>query len=423
MSFYKNTLGLIEKAAKLMKLDPNVSEVIRHTSKVLEVSLPIKMDDGDIKVFKGFRVQHNNLAGPYKGGIRYHPKVNMAEVKALATLMTLKCAVVELPLGGGKGGIVVDPRKLSKAELERLTRKYTWKIAPFIGPGIDVPAPDVNTDAQIMAWIADEYSKITGKNAIGVVTGKPLAVGGSLGREKATARGGMYILESIMKEKKWKPVDITVVIQGFGNAGANVARILDEAGYKIIAVSDSKGGLFCKGGIHAVKAIQCKMEKGSVHECSVGAVDYHIPKGDACKKISNEQLLETKCDILILSALENQITKKNATKIKAKIILELANGPTTPEADIILEKRKIEVVPDILANAGGVTVSYFEQVQNAMNYYWPKDEIQRRLKVIMENGWERVRRTQKEYKCSLRMAAFIAALTRLSELMKFRGLV
>lgn len=423
MSFFQNTLDLIEKASKLMHLDQNVKEILSHPNRIIEVSLPIRMDNGKIRVFRGFRVQHNDLAGPYKGGIRYHPKVDMEEVKALATLMTFKCAVMALPLGGGKGGIIVNPKELSATELERLTRKYTQIVAPFIGPEIDVPAPDVNTDAQIMAWIADEYSRVTGKNSLGVVTGKPLPVGGSLGREKATARGGYYVLQEFLQEKKIKPQNTTVVIQGFGNAGANAARILDKAGFKIIAVSDSKGGIYCKEGIHAIKAIQCKLERGSIHECTIGGVDYHVAKGAACKKVDNSELLEMKCDILILSALENQINKLNANKIKARFILELANGPITPEADEILEKKGIVVIPDILANAGGVTVSYFELVQNQMNYYWPKEEIQERLKVIMVTAWQRVREIQEKYQCSLRMASLIAALQRLSELMKLRGIV
>lgn len=424
MSFFQNTLDLIEKASKLMKLDPDVKEILSNPNRIIEVSIPIRMDNGRIKVFRGLRVQHSNIAGPFKGGIRYHPHVDIQEVKALATLMTFKCSVVGIPLGGSKGGIIVDPRSLSKGELERLTRKYTELIAPFIGPETDVPAPDVNTDAQIMAWIADEYSKITGKNSLGVVTGKPLQVGGSKGREKATARGGFYVLQEIMAEKKLDPAKTTVVIQGFGNAGANAARILDEAGFKIIAASDSKGGLYCKDGIRAVKAIMCKMEKGSIHECSVakGNVDYHVSKGAKCEKITNDELLQLPCDILVLSALENQVTEKNAAKIKAKMILELANGPVSPAADEILEKRKITIVPDILANAGGVTVSYFELVQNQMNYYWPKDEIQERLKVIMVNAWKAVSEMQEKYNCSLRMAAFVTALSRLQETIKLRGL-
>lgn len=424
MSFYKNTLDLIEKAGKVMNLESDTRAILSSPNRIIEVSLPVKMDDGTIRVFQGFRVQHSDAAGPYKGGIRYHPNVDMEEVKALATLMTIKCAVVGIPLGGGKGGIGIDPKKFSRGELERLTRQYTRKIAPFIGPETDVPAPDVNTDPQIMAWIADEYSRAVGKNTLGVVTGKPLPVGGSLGREKATARGGFFVLEQLMEEKKLDPSRTTVVIQGFGNAGANAARILDEAGYKIIAASDSKGGIYCQDGIHAIKAIQCKMEQGSIHECTVGkGVDYHVSKGSTCERIDNETLLQTECDLLVLSALENQLHKDNANKVKAKMILELANGPITPEADEILEKKGIVIIPDILANAGGVTVSYFELVQNQMNYYWQSEEVQQRLKVIMINAWREVSQISEKYKCSLRTAAFIKALSRLAELMKLRGIV
>lgn len=424
MTFFENTLNLIEKAAKVMKLDKNIKAILSSPDRIIEVSLPVKMDNGDIKVFRGFRVQHNDYAGPYKGGIRYHPQVDMEEVKALATLMTFKCSVVGIPLGGAKGGIIVDPKALSKGELERLTRKYAAAITPFIGPEKDVPAPDVNTDGQIMSWIADEYSKLQGKNTIGVVTGKPLEFGGSLGRDKATARGGYYVLEEIVKEQKLNPKKTTVVIQGFGNAGGNAARILDEAGFKVIAVSDSKGGMYSKDGIHAVKAIQCKMEKGALHECvKKGAVNYHISKGAHFEKVTNEELLELPCDILVLSAFENQVTKENASRIKAKLILELANGPITPEADEILEKKKITVIPDILANAGGVTVSYFELVQNQANFYWSSEEVQEKLGAIMVKGWERLKEVQSQYKCSLRMAAFITALSRLAELAKLRGVI
>lgn len=422
MSFLTNTLTLIEKASSLMKLDINIKNLLSNPNRIIEVSIPVKMDDGSVRIFQGFRVQHSNLPGPYKGGIRYHPQVDMEEVKALATLMTFKCSVVGIPLGGGKGGIIVDPKKLSRGELERLTRGYAHRIAPFIGPRTDVPAPDVNTDEQIMAWIADEYSKAVGQNAIGVVTGKPLSFGGSLGRDKATAKGGYYILEQFMKEMKMEPKGTRVVIQGFGNAGANAARILDEEGYTIIAASDSKGGVYCKDGIHAIKAIECKMEKGSIHECTIaGKIDYHVSKGAACQRLTNEELLELECDILVLSALENQVTEKNAGKIKAKIILELANGPLTQEADEILEKRGVMVIPDIMANAGGVTVSYFELVQNEMNYYWPSEEVQERLKAVMINAWKRVREMQKKHACTMRMGAFISALERLSSLAKVRG--
>lgn len=423
MNFFQNTLNLIESSSNIMNLSKEAKEILSHPQRIIEVSMPIKMDSGETKVFTGFRVQHCDVPGPFKGGIRYHPQVDMEEVKALATLMTFKCAVVGIPLGGGKGGIIVDPKTLSKGELERLTRSYTQKIAPFIGPEKDVPAPDVNTDGQIMAWVADEYSKHRGHNAIGVVTGKPLNVGGSLGRDTATAQGGYYVLEEIIKEKGINPKETTVVIQGFGNAGANAAQILDAHGFKVIAVSDSKGGMHCSNGIHVVNALKCKMEKGSIHECALGAVDYHISEGATCERITNEQLLELECDILVLSALENQVTEKNAGNVKAKMILELANGPINAEADKILNERGIMVIPDILANAGGVTVSYFEWVQNLANYYWTAEEVQQRLEIIMKQSWQRVYGASKHYKCSLRMGAFITAFDRLSGLMKARGII
>ncbi|MBP9718191.1 Glu/Leu/Phe/Val dehydrogenase [Candidatus Gracilibacteria bacterium] len=423
MNFFQNTLNLIEQSSEIMSLSTEAKAILSNPQRIIQVSMPIRMDSGELKVFTGFRVQHCDVPGPFKGGIRYHPNVDMEEVKALATLMTFKCAVVGIPLGGGKGGIIVDPKQLSKGELERLTRSYTQKIAPFIGPDKDVPAPDVNTDGQIMAWVADEYSKQVGHNALGVVTGKPLSIGGSLGRDTATAQGGYYVLNEIVKEKGIDPKTTRVVIQGFGNAGANAAQILEAAGFKVIAVSDSKGGIHCEEGIHVVNAMKCKLEKGSIHECTVGGKDYHVAKGTTCDRVTNEQLLELDCDILVVSALENQITSANANNVKAKIILELANGPLSAEADDILNKRGIMVIPDILANAGGVTVSYFEWVQNLMNYYWTREEVQKRLEIIMCESWKRVYGASKKYNCSLRMGAFITAFERLSGMMKSRGII
>ncbi|PJC36710.1 glutamate dehydrogenase [Candidatus Peregrinibacteria bacterium CG_4_9_14_0_2_um_filter_53_11] len=425
MSFFQNTLDLIEKAADIMKLDGDVQTMISHPNRIIQVSIPVKMDNGQTRIFEGFRVQHSNLRGPYKGGIRYHQDVNMEEVKALATLMTFKCAVVDIPLGGGKGGIIVNPKELSNAELERMTRAYTAQIAPFIGPDIDIPAPDVNTDGQIMTWIADEYSRIKQRPALGVVTGKPLFFGGSLGRNRATAQGGVFVLKEATKDLGKKPEDTRVVIQGFGNAGAHAAEILESEGYRVVAVSDSKGGIYCHEGIHVVRAIKCKEETGSVHECTVVGkkFDYHVEEGAVCERITNEQLLELECDILILSALENQVTGKNAHQVKAKLILELANGPLDAEADTILAERGVTVIPDILANAGGVTVSYFEWVQNQMNYYWPEDEVHERLQKIMVQSWEHVKAASDKYSTTLRMGAFITAFERLAEVMKARSIV
>lgn len=416
--FYENTIKQINKAAEKMKLTEELHLILENPNRVLEFSLPVRMDNGKLRIFSGFRVQHNNALGPYKGGIRYHPNVDMQEVKALATLMTLKCSLMNLPLGGGKGGIIVNPKELSENELERLTRAYTRALAPFIGPDIDVPAPDVNTDAKIMSWIADEYSKIKGKYIPGVVTGKPIDKGGSIGRNEATAQGAMFVLLVYIKIMGLKPEGTSVVIQGFGNAGYHMAVFLDEAGFKLIAASDSKGGLYCEKGIHPTKALACKTEKGTIHECYVSGVDYHAEEGGSCKKITNEELLELDCDLLVLAALENQIHEKNADRIKAKMILELANGPITWEGDKVLRDKRITVIPDILANGGGVTVSYFEQVQNANGEQWTLEQVLSKLKPIMENATLRVLKTSEEYQSSLRMAAFISSIRHLEETMK-----
>lgn len=403
-----------------MKLPSDVEAVLSNPKRTMEVSIPVRLDDNTLEIFHGFRVQHNDAAGPYKGGIRFHPDVNMDEVKALATLMTLKCAVVNLPLGGAKGGVAVDPEKYSKAELERLTRKYVQLIEPIIGPETDVPAPDVNTDAQVMAWIADEFSRLKERNVIGVVTGKPTSFGGSEGRFDATSQGGAYVLEEALNLQKKKPKDMKVVIQGFGNAGANMANILYRDGYVVVAVSDSKGGLYCKNGLDPLSTMTCKVKTGSVTEC--GGAEYQPKDGEHCKRVNNEELLELDCDILILAALENQITKKNADRVKAKIVLELANGPITPEADDILASKETIVIPDILANAGGVTVSYFEMVQNKQNYYWNAEEVQDKLKKVMVTAWKNVVKTQTKYSSNYREAAFITALSKLQEILTLRGL-
>jgi glutamate dehydrogenase/leucine dehydrogenase len=418
MSLFENTIRQMRNAAQIMKLDPHVEEHLSNPQRILEVSVPVHMDNGSVRVFKGFRVQHCNVRGPYKGGIRFHPQVDMEEVKALATWMTMKCSVVGIPLGGGKGGVIVDPRELSERELEQLSRTYIRAIEPLIGPEKDVPAPDVYTNPKIMAWMADEYSMLQRRNKLGVVTGKPLSVGGSEGRGEATSQGGMYVLAEALSELGKKPEEMTVVIQGFGNAGANVAHMMEDAGYKVVGVSDSKGALYCPEGLHPREAIACKSEKGTVTECSVAGIQ---KTGTCCKVITNEELLEVECDVLVLSALENQVTKDNAANVKASIILELANGPTTPEADEILREKGVMVIPDILANAGGVTVSYFELVQNEANFYWSAEEVQERLTRIMVEAWHSVAGTAKKHNATLREAAFIVALKRLEEAMLARG--
>ncbi len=430
MSLFENTLKQIEKAAKIMNLEPEIKSVMSVPQREIEVSLPVRMDDGSLRIFQGFRVQHNNACGPYKGGFRYHQQVDKEEVKALSAWMSIKCSVVGIPLGGAKGGVVVDPKLLSEGELERLTRKYVQLVAANVGPTIDVPAPDVNTNAKMMDWFADEYAKINGKDLNGegfalkgVVTGKTLPNGGSKGRNEATAQGGCYVLQEYAKAIGMEPSKTRVIIQGFGNAGAIAAKLLAVDGYEIVGTSDSKGGIVCSHGIDPAGLLACKVEKGSVVDCGVHVSELRGMDGSTCKKVTNEELLETECDILVLAALENQVTAANADRVKAKMILELANGPVTPEADEMLAKRGIVVVPDILANAGGVTVSYFEMLQNADNKYWEEDEVKAKLKDIMVKAWEEVKNNADKYKCTFREAAFITALARIGAKIKEKKLI
>lgn len=408
-TFYESTLDQIKEASKIMNLDQRALDILSHTKRVLEVHFPIRMDNGEIRIFTGYRVQHNDVAGPFKGGIRFSPDVNLDEVKALATLMTFKCSCVGIPLGGGKGGVTVNPKTLSLTELENLSRKYIEAISPLIGPEKDVPAPDVYTTPQIMAWMADEYSRLQGQNMIGVVTGKPLEIGGSEGRGDATAQGGIYVIEEYLKNRGKSFDGMTVVVQGFGNAGAHVSNILSSYGSKIIGISDSSTGIYDPNGLDIKAFLQCKQETGALNQCSTKGL------------MSNEDLLTQECEILVLSALENQVHKNNASKVKAKVVLELANGPVTSEADKILDENGIDVIPDILANAGGVTVSYFELVQNQMNFYWTSEEVQMRLKQIMKSAFEMVNNNAQQYKCNLRMGAFITAFKRLEAKIKLRG--
>jgi glutamate dehydrogenase/leucine dehydrogenase len=415
---FTNATRQLENAAKLIDLDKNVLEILRNPKRVLEVSIPVKMDSGEIKVFKGFRVQYNDALGPFKGGVRFHPKVNLSEVKALAAWMTWKCAVVGIPFGGGKGGIIVDPKKLSLAELERLSRGYIQTLGDFIGPDKDIPAPDVYTTPQIMAWMMDEFSKMKGYNVPGVVTGKPLEVGGTKGRKFSTSQGGVYALQKAVEKMKLDPKKITIAIQGFGNAGSFMAEILYALGYNVVAVSDSKGGIIksekfkVKSSkldcLDVKKIIKFKRETGSV----VG-----FPE---TRTITNDQLLRLDVDVLVPAALENIITEKNVGKIKAKLIIELANGPITPEADIKLEKRGTVVVPDILANAGGVIVSYFEWVQNLQNYYWDEEENISKLKNIIERSFDAIWMKKENLEVSMRLAAYAVAVERVAKTEKLR---
>lgn len=418
MSLFENTLKQIEKAANLMSLDEDIRNILSAPKRIVQVKLPVRMDDGRLRLFDGFRVQHNDAAGPHKGGFRYHQDVDMEEVKALAAWMTIKCSVVGIPLGGGKGGVVVDPKQLSESEKERLTRSYVRAIADVIGPKKDVPAPDVNTNAQIMDWFADEFSKIQGEDQRGVVTGKSLEYGGSKGRNQATAQGGVYVLDEYLRENGKKPEDTKVIIQGFGNAGGIAAKLLVAQGYQLVGVSDSKGGLYCNHGIDPASLMQCKLENDSVVNCGVHMEDVSGIEGASCTRVTNDELLEQECDILVLAALENQVHAQNADKVKAGLILELANGPTTPEADEILKKRGVMVIPDILANAGGVTVSYFEMLQNADNKYWEEGEVNKKLKDIMVAAFLEVDKNAGKYDCTMREAAFITALNRLEEKIK-----
>ena len=360
------------------------------------------MDDGTLKIFEGYRVEYNNTLGPYKGGIRYHPDTEINEVKALAFWMTLKCAVAGIPMGGGKGGITVDPHKLSKAELERLSRGWVKKLSDVLGPHKDVPAPDVNTTPEIMAWMADEYAKITGDKTRATFTGKPIHNGGSEGRGVATGLGGFYVFNILSKELNL-PEKCKVAIQGFGNVGANAAEIFTQHGHIVIAVSDSKSAIYKESGLD--------LEKVEAHKKNTGA----LKDFEGAKNITNEELLELNCDVLIPAAFEDQITKDNADKIKAKVILELANGPTTPEADEILYQKNIPVIPDILANSGGVTVSYFEWEQNLKGEHWTEKQVFNKLKTILDYSSKKMLSKAREFKTSLRMGAFIVALERIKE--------
>jgi len=400
--------------------------VLEQPQRILYVSIPVVMDTGEIRIFQGYRSQFNNFLGPYKGGIRYHPQVSIEEVKALSLWMTMKCAVANLPLGGSKGGIIVDPKVLSEKELEQLSRGYVRAIADCIGPDKDVPAPDVNTNGVIMGWMVDEFVKIESKKyrltqkekmyVSSTFTGKRIQDGGSEGREDATGQGGLYVLETILAHLKKNNTalssrkTLTVAVQGFGNVGYNVARLLHDAGLMIVAVSDSKGGVYVPDGLDPKLTLDCKKKTGMLAGCYCSGSVCDLKKG---RRITNEELFELPVDILVPSALENVLVKENANNIKAKIVLEMANGPTTPEADEILFQRGISVIPDILSNSGGVTVSCFEWDQNRKNEHWTKDEVNRKLKKKMEQAAEAIWDTSQKLHIDLRTAAFVVALKRI----------
>lgn len=397
-------------AADRLNLDPGLRRVLREPRRELTVHFPVKMDDGSVQVMTGYRVQHNLGRGPAKGGIRYHPDVTLDEVKALAMWMTWKCAVVAIPFGGGKGGVVVDPKKLSMKELEALTRRFTTEISVLIGPERDIPAPDVNTNAQVMAWMMDTYSMHVGYTVPGVVTGKPISLGGSEGRAEATARGVVYTIIEAARELELDLKRATVAVQGFGNAGSIAARLMAADGSKVIAVSDSSGGIHREDGLDIERVMAWKREHGTV----VG-----FP---GTEPISNAELLELPCDVLIPAALENVITERNAERIGARIVAEAANGPTTPEADAILFRRGIFVIPDILCNAGGVTVSYFEWVQDLNRDHWSEAIVNAKLHEIMVKAFTEVRSMATRESCDNGLAAYLLAVQRVADATAMRGL-
>ncbi|NWG38010.1 Glu/Leu/Phe/Val dehydrogenase [Nitrososphaera sp.] len=408
---FEMALKQLDEVAKLIKLDKGMHQVLANPKRVLIVSIPTKMDNGEIKVFTGFRSQHNDARGPYKGGIRYHPQVTIDEVKALSMWMTWKCAVADIPYGGGKGGIICNPKEMSNGELERMTRRYAYGIADIIGPRTDIPAPDVYTGGKEMAWIMDTYSALKGNyGQPEIITGKPLPIGGSLGRNEATGRGLSFTVREAAKKLKINMKSATLAVQGFGNAGQFASQLVEEQGAKAIAASDSKGGVYNKAGISIAALRKHKEKTGSV----VG-----FP---SAKSISNEELLELDCTILIPAALENQITGRNAKNVKAKIVAEAANGPTTPDADEVLYKNKTLVIPDILANGGGVTVSYFEWLQNLRREYWTEDEVNQKLDKNITKAFLDIYKTHEDYHVNMRKASMVLAVNRVVEATNIRGL-
>jgi glutamate dehydrogenase (NAD(P)+) len=399
-----------DRAADYLELDQSLRNVLRAAKRQLIVSIPVRMDGGETKVFEGYRVQHNIARGPAKGGIRYHPNVTLDEVKALASWMTWKCATVGIPYGGGKGGVVCDPKSLSMGELERLTRRYAFEIAPIIGPDRDIPAPDVYTDSQTMAWIMDTISMVHGHTELGVVTGKPLSLGGSQGRHEATARGALYALREACKVKGMSLSEARVAVQGFGNAGSIITELVAKDGAKVVAVCDSKCGLINESGIYVRGVLKHKEENGSLRGFS------------GAREIQPDDVLEVDCDILCPSALENSITLKNVGNVKAKIIAELANGPTTPGADRIFEDNDVMIIPDILANAGGVTVSYYEWVQDQYSFFWSEDRINQTLEATIGKAFHEVHEKAKHYGTDMRTGAYILAIDRVAEATRVRGI-
>ncbi|HJR06439.1 MAG TPA: Glu/Leu/Phe/Val dehydrogenase [Pyrinomonadaceae bacterium] len=399
-----------DRAADALELDDSMRHVLKKAKRQLIVSIPVKMDGGEVQVFEGYRVQHNIARGPAKGGIRFHPQVTLDEVKALAAWMTWKCATVNIPYGGGKGGVICDPQSMSKGELERMTRRYAFEIAPIIGPDRDIPAPDVYTDEQTMAWIMDTISMIRGHTELGVVTGKPVALGGSQGRGEATARGCLYALREACRVKGLSLKDARVAVHGFGNAGANIARLVAANGARVVAIADARSGVYAERGIDVQAALRHKAETKAVQGLA------------NTEEIAVDDVLEVECDILCPSALENSITLANVERVKARIIAELANGPTTPAADRIFADRGVFLLPDILANAGGVTVSYYEWVQDQYSYFWTEKQVNDALEKTMRTAFEHVYATAERYRTDMRTGAYILAVGRVAEATSVRGI-
>jgi len=409
VNLYDVAVSQFNDAAERLGLSQPMRAILSKPKRELVVNFPVRMDNGNVEMFTGYRVQHNINRGPAKGGIRFSPLVSLDEVRALAMWMTWKCAVVGIPFGGAKGGVICDPRKMSRVELERMTRRYATEISILMGPNSDIPAPDMNTNPQVMAWIMDTYSMHQGYSVPAVITGKPLSIGGSEGRLEATARGVQVITREAMRDYDMVPEDCSVVIQGFGNVGSITARLLHEMGCKVVALSDINGGVYNPKGINIPRALRYSKEHGTLLE---------LPDTEP---VSNEDLLELPCDILIPAALENQVTLENAARIKARLIVEAANGPTTPEAEHVLYDRGIVIVPDVLANAGGVTVSYFEWVQDLQRFFWAEQEINHRLEAIMVRAYQAVQYKSHEQETNLRLGAYLLAVARVAEATELRG--
>lgn len=422
---FESYLTRLQHAAKTLSISKAQVKALKKPNKIIERNIKITLDNGKKKTLRAYRVQFNNARGPYKGGIRFHPGANLDEVKALAAAMALKCAVVNIPMGGGKGGVQLNPKEYSRAEIERVSRAFARAMANFIGVDKDIPAPDVYTTPEIMGYMLDEYEKVKGHSEPGMITGKPLALGGSAGRDTATAQGAVYVLLDMLKASGLRTQGLRVAVQGFGNAGFHAARLLHAMGFTIVGLSDSQGAIFRADGLDPMHVQKAKHEHDTITGlyCKGGVCDDERMKKDGASVGTNENLLEADCDILIPAALDNQLTKENAPRVKAKFVLEIANGPTTPEADAIFEKLGIKVIPDVLANAGGVAVSYFEWIQNREGFYWTEEEVFEKLKPLMVAASQAVWHRAIEKDSSLRDAAFLLAVERLAESLRARGVV